>query len=531
MRSVFGKRNFTIQFLVLAAVLFSLFLPRSGFTFDGAKQVELPVKNPSGSALWVTNLGVDNTKLTVGTKPFDSAGAQERLFASEIAGGKTVRLDSSLPAAFRGSDTLFIRSREELATLIAPFDFPVHNSEFYSSPLSQKDGKPQAAPKWVRELGAIGKTGKNVFNADDIGYAPAVKGQTEVNKRYEFGVGVALMKAKSAAEFRLVSKAGQTIKSLVLSSSTRVYWQAQLGEFISGTDDYPSRIEMKVLSGTAQGFLSIKDAESGETTPLPIAPFAGESSLQAQYGDGGDESNLSDHSGTGGPMLEEESSLPVQSGSGGYAYFTNGVFDSRFTSYKYKVTGAPPNVCGTLHIVRNGNAETTPGWMCTDASGNGERGPWPGSTNQTGQSIYIEWPNGSTTVGDDYKVDDGSDPTIWANQTPGVGVPIPTQFNGGASDVQWGSGFNFGFDGWSSITGTFQNLTTSKYYNGQGYISDGPVFVFGSSAPAAGGYSISWAVTPPPLSVHNSTDTYEWCVSSNDYFYGCFVCLYFYGPR
>lgn len=545
MRNVFSrtaKRYFTIgQLVLLTAVLFSMFLPRSGFTFDGVKEIEFAVKNPhqtgpNGSALWVTNLGSQNTKLTVGTKPFDATVAEERPYASEaIAGGKTVRLDDSLPANFRGSDTLFIRSREEVATLVAPVDFPVNRSEFFSSPFRQQDGRPQAVPKWVRELGAIGKTGNNVFNADAIGYAPAVKGQTEFDKHYVFGVGVALNKGNSSAEFKLISRAGQTIKTLILSSSTRVYWQAPLGEFISGTDDFPSRIEMKVLTGTAQGFLSIKDAESGEVTPLPIAPFSGESSLRVQSDDGGpmpeEESGLSGCSGNGGPRLGEESNLPTQSCNGGYAYFSNGVFDSRYSSYTYNVYGAPLNVCGTLHIVRNGNPETTGGWICTDGSGQAQKGPWTPSTNQTGQSIYIEWPGGCTTVGGDYKIDDISDPSIWSNQTPGIGVPLPTSFNGGGSDVQWGTGFNFGFNGWSSILGSFRNVTTSKYYNGQGYISDNPVYTLGSASPPAGGFNISWSVNPPLSSAHNSTDTYEWCVYSSDYFYPCFECLYFYGPR
>src|SRR5688500_12712342 len=93
----FAKRNFMFgQLFLLTAVLFSMFMPRSGFTFDGVKQVELAVKNPNGSALWATNLGVDNTKLTIGHRPFDSAVGQERVHASEvIAGGKTVRLDDS----------------------------------------------------------------------------------------------------------------------------------------------------------------------------------------------------------------------------------------------------------------------------------------------------------------------------------------------------------------------------------------------------------------------------------------------------
>lgn len=549
MRSVFSKnakRNFIVGQLLLLAVLVSMFLPRSGFTFDGVKQIELAVKNPgqSGpnhSALWVTNLGVNNTKLTVGTKPLGSAVAQERVYASEIiAGGKTVRLDDSLPATFRSSDTLFIRSPEEVATLMAPVDFPVNSSEFYSSPLRQQDGRVQAAPKWVSELRAIGKSGNNVFNTDGVGYAPAVKGQTEVDKRYAFGVGVALTKANSSAEFKLISRAGQTIKSLVLSSSTRVSWQTPLGEFISGTDDFPSRIEMKVLAGTAQGFLSIKDSKSGEVTPLPIAPFAGEGSLQGKAGDSGamagEETSLSAQSGIGGPMLDEESSVPAQTCNGGYAYFSNGVYDCGYTSYTYNVYNGPPNVCGTLHIVRNGVEEITPGWICTNAYGQATKGPWTPSRDQTGQGIYIAWSCGGTTVGGDFKVDDVSRPIIGINQHGGYSLPIPTEFSGWATDAQWGSGFNFGWGGWSSINATFQNTSTypAKYYDGSGYNSTSEVTFSGTSSPPGGGFSINWAVTPPPPAAHNSYDTYKWCVKSNDYCYQCDPdpdCVTFIGPR
>jgi len=539
-RSVFtknAKRDFTmVQIFFLTAVLFSMFLPRSGFTFDGAKQKELTIKNhghggPHGSALWVTNLGVADTKLTVSNKPFDAV-AQERAYASEVAAGKTVRLDNALPATFRGSDMLVIRSQEEVATLVAPVDFPVHSAEFYSSQLRQEDDKPQAngrqeeAPKWARELGAIGKTAANVFNADDVGYAPAVKGQTDVDKRYVFGVGVALKKANSSAELTLIGRAGQTIKSLVLSSSKRVYWQAPLGEFVSGTDNFPSRIELKVLSGTAQGFMSIKDVESGETTPLPIAPLVGDGNFNAQPGD--EESSLSTQSGKGGPMLNEESSLAPQGGSGGYAYFSNGVYDSRYSSYTYNVYNAPPNVCGRLNMVRNGSPESTDGWICTNAYGYGSKGPWTPSVNQTGENIRIVWPNGTYTVGGEYKVDDVSDPQIWAYQSGGIGIPIPTQFNGWGSDAQWGSGFNF--YAWSWVKANFRNVSTNKYSGGGAYTSNVPVDVYGT-ATAFSPYYINWSVPPPPQSAHNSYDTYEWCVYSKDYFYECFNCLYFYGPR
>lgn len=42
-------------------------------------------------------------------------------------------------------------------------------------------------------------------------------------------------------------------------------------------------------------------------------------------------------------MLEEESSLTTQCGYEGYAYFSNGVYDSRHTSYTYNVFGGPPS--------------------------------------------------------------------------------------------------------------------------------------------------------------------------------------------
>ena len=531
MRSVFSKRakrNLTItKLMLLTAVLFSVYVPRSGFTADGAKQIEVAVNG--AAALWVTNLGAHDTRLTVGAKPFDSAVAEDGLYASDIAAGKTVRLDDSLPPGLRNSNALFIRSHEEVATLIAPVDFPVQASEFYSAASRQPAGKLQAAPKWAIELEAIGKTGNNVFKTDETGYAPAVKGQTDVDKHYVFGVGIALGKPNSSAEFKLIGRAGQEIKSLVLSSSTRVYWQSQLGEFISGTNDYPSRIEMKVLKGTAQGFLSIKNDKSGELTLLPIAPFAGAVSLLAQSDDGGvsaaEENNPAAHSRRGGPMLEEESSLPLQGGSGGYAYFSNGAYDSKYSSYTYNVDGAPPNVCGTLHIIRNGNPESTSNWICTNSSGHATKGPWTGSTNQTGQFIFIQWPNGTTTVGGDYKVDDGSEPNIFSNQTPGFGVQIPNSFDGTATDAQWGTGFSW----WTSIYATFRNVTTSLYYrDGQGYVSATPVYIDGTFSPPTA-FTINWSVPSPPA--HNSTDTYAWCVYGNDLFYPAPACLYFYGPR
>ncbi|HKR13312.1 MAG TPA: hypothetical protein VJT15_14715 [Pyrinomonadaceae bacterium] len=453
------------------------------------------------SALWVTNLGAGDAQLTVEVD--DSAAAASAV----IPAATTLRLDESLPAGIRKSNKLLIRSNEDVATVIAPADFAIDASEFFSARAQQQDGPPQqSTPKWVRELSGIGISGANVFKANRRGYAPAVGVEPGVGKQYVFGAGVALNRPNSSVELTLVSKEGKPIKSLIVSSSKRVHWQGELGEFKSGSAEFPSRIEMTVLSGTAQGFMSLKDSEQTDPTMLPIAPLA-------EKEDGGGFKTF-----TLNP--------------GGYAYYSNGIYDSRFTSYTYHVYGAPPNMCGTLNIVRNGVSQSTAGWICTNGNGQATRGPWTGSTNQTGQNINIQWTNGTSTVGGDHKVDDAIDPEIWSVQTPGVGVPIPNSFHGSGSDTQWGTGFNF--LSWSHLYATFREIKpngTSKYWDGSGYNSSTLNKRPCNSSPPAGGFNINWACAPPPLSAHNSTDTYEWCVFSRDYFYDCFNCLYFIGPR
>lgn len=153
---------------------------------------------------------------------------------------------------------------------------------------------------------------------------------------------------------------------------------------------------------------------------------------------------------------------------GGTASFSNGQFDWVNSSFYYNVTGAPPNVCGTLHTFRNGSQLDSPGWICTNGSGNATMGPYSGSTNQTDENIYIEWPGGCQTTGGTFHISDASPPTIWID---GYGA----SFIGGASDVQWGTGFDFGSPiAWSSISATFQDLTTGKYCDSSGYNSKWP---------------------------------------------------------
>lgn len=211
--------------------------------------------------------------------------------------------------------------------------------------------------------------------------------------------------------------------------------------------------------------------------------------------------------------------LPVGAAAyaGGTAYFSNGPYDWVNSTFTYHITGAPPNVCGTLNSIRNGSQLVGPNWICTNASGNASAGPWSGSSNQTDTDIYIQWPDGSRTSGGTFHVSDASAPTIWIDQPGGSGVP--PAFSGGASDVQWGTGLNYCFNGWSSITATFKNQTTGKYYDGTGYNNSSPVQYGGSVTPfCAVGFNVGWEVTQHP-SAHVPGNTYRWCVQTQDFFY------------
>jgi hypothetical protein len=488
-----GIALFSLTILLLGLVSW---WPQSGLTFASKRQVRLSVNNRleagnNTSALWVKNLGTNSTRLTVRG---DSASSQKTSYTSEsIAGRAMVRLDESLPATLRSSNDLLIRSDEQIAAITAPVDFLFDRSEFYYSEMPQENGGAARAPKWVIELGAIGKTGANVLKANSTGYAPAVKGQSEANKRYVFGVGVDLRKTNSSVVMKLISRTEQITKSITLSSSTPLFWQSELGEFISGTNEFPNRVEINVLNGKAQGFLSIKDVETSETTILPIVP------------------RQENAASKGKPGSIRAANWPYD---GGYAYFTNGVYDCNGWYYCYVIYGAPPNVCGTLNIVRNGSYQQTPGWICTDSYGNASK-CWYASTDQTGTSIYIQWPDSTTTSGGDYKVDDVSAPSI------SISTCSSSVIAGSASDTAWGSGFNFG--GWSICSATFQqSYWPYKYWDGSGYNSTYPVGFSCSVSPSGGGYNINWSIVPPPSagSTHVTVTINDFCytVSADCYY-------------
>ena len=203
---------------------------------------------------------------------------------------------------------------------------------------------------------------------------------------------------------------------------------------------------------------------------------------------------------------------PTPPSCGGTGSFTNGPYDWINSQFYYNVTGAPPNVCGTLYTFRNGSQLISPGWICTNGSGNATMGPYSGSSNQTDENIYIDWGGGCQTTGATRHISDASPPSISITTYNG------STFSGPATDVQWGTGFDFFIFGWSSITATFQNLSTGKFADHSGYNNNSAV-LWGGSVSNYFGFSTNWSVTPPPSSAHNPSNSYRWCVWTNDFFY------------
>lgn len=221
------------------------------------------------------------------------------------------------------------------------------------------------------------------------------------------------------------------------------------------------------------------------------------------------EKQSAEKNGKDDPKGDDEkaaAALPNFPPPGGIAIFSNGTYDCRGTTYTYRITFAPPDNWGKLHINRNGNEENTDNWIKTDANGSASRS-WPVTTDQTGLNIYVQWEDGTRTT-PRTKVDDYTPPTV--NIYPGA----PYTFSGNATDVRWGSGFG----SWTTMPVTFRNTTTGLYWNGSCYCSPTPP----ASPPKANfvvssdGFSLTWSINPPPLSAHVPGESYKWTVTATD---------------
>jgi hypothetical protein len=183
-------------------------------------------------------------------------------------------------------------------------------------------------------------------------------------------------------------------------------------------------------------------------------------------------------------------------------------------SYTYSCTGGQANVCGELDIVRNGVSQSTPGWFCTDGSGNGTMGPWNWSdkaSDETGDPIYITWPNGNTTNSTYIIVDKNYARTYIDSSMPTT--TTPTSYNGHATDATWGTGFDFGFVAFS----VFQDRTTGNYWSpSSGQYNAGYTEVTPSSISHSGRWYVSWTTSFPSVGSHTTGHLYRWYTCFTD---------------
>jgi len=196
----------------------------------------------------------------------------------------------------------------------------------------------------------------------------------------------------------------------------------------------------------------------------------------------------------------------------------------------YNVNGAPPNVCGDLYVSRNGGAYTvTPGWMCTNGSGNATKGPWTWANQNGDEEAYgfIVWPDGTgTNVA--HHIWDKTAPSITINPLGNTWPNTPTAFTGSANDGPYGAGFKSDFGSESGVgfpTGSrcyvqFRNVSTGLYWC-SGYNSYTSSVACSVSCTISGmpSRSVTWSADQvPPGYAHNPLESYQWKVIVYDNF-------------
>jgi hypothetical protein len=205
----------------------------------------------------------------------------------------------------------------------------------------------------------------------------------------------------------------------------------------------------------------------------------------------------------------------------GTAYFSASINWSTTGNLYFTVTGGPPNTCGDLYTIRNGQVVGAAGWLCTDANGNAFKGPWtwantPG--DQTDVDLRINWPGGDSTNLLTH-IWDKTCPTIVV--TSPTGTP-PSTHSGRIDDGAWGAGLN---QAWTEMAGYFRQVETNTFWRpGDTSYSrpyPGPVAVAATTSgwpsPGQTDLSIDWSFSQiPPPSAHVSGYHYEWGVEAVD---------------
>ena len=328
-------------------------------------------------------------------------------------------------------------------------------------------------PDWVEELISARMSGGGRLTPGTVGSASAALAEG-ASGRVRLAAAVALEEPGSAVKVRLVDGAGRVVKSFEATASRPVRWRVDLGEIAAARLAGESRLEVEVLRGRASGTLAAapRNRRGGYVRPITLKSGGGTGTLN--------------HA--------------INWASTGNLY--------------YYVTGAPASTCGDLHAFRNGSWLVSPGWLCTDSSGNATAGPWTWSStpsDQTDDPDYIAWPDSTQTTGVTHIWDKTCATTTISN----AGF---STFSGSASDTQWGAGFD---SSWTSATCTFDDGT--GHYWGPGLTGYSSTTAISVSATVTGmpGFSVTWSCPTPPTGAQiGASNHWRACVTDG----GCGTC-------
>ena len=326
-------------------------------------------------------------------------------------------------------------------------------------------------PEWAQSLLGASRDESSLLARGVAGRAFPGLG-IEPTSEVDLKVAVDFVEAGSSVEVVLRGSRGEVLKSLTASSTRPVRWQADLGRFFGNDLGEESRVELKVLRGSARGILSTL---------------------------------VDDKPGPGQPILEK---------AGGTGTFNYAINWKTTPSLYYTVTGGPANTCGDLYTFRNGSWLVGGGWLCTNASGNATKGPWTWTgtpSDQTDDPSYIRWPDGTQTTPDDHIWDKTCATTY--RTSPASSNAIPTSYSGYATDAPWGAGFA---SNWASVWTTFEDRTASPnvilYWTPpSGFYSSTTSYPVLGSLIGMPSFNVTWSqFTRPPASAHISGHTYRW---------------------
>ncbi len=215
----------------------------------------------------------------------------------------------------------------------------------------------------------------------------------------------------------------------------------------------------------------------------------------------------------------------VAMAAGGFAFFSDTVNWSQTPPLYYTVIGGPPNTCGTLVTLRNGNWLFSANWICTDANGSVLKGPWywsntPGDQYDT--NLRIAWNDGTSTN----TLVHWWDKTCPTNARTSADGSPPSAWSGRATDTFYGAGFN---SDWTHIYTTFKDTGTSLCWLPGHTAYDAACNSVDATHPVAGRPTLDWSNPQiPPVSAHVSGHSYQWktCMTDGDTACGIYCISY-----